>query len=221
MEIKKMFINHNKTKAPNREIKYIVIHDTGNKNKGANVEAHFKFFNEANRGASADFFVDDKIIGQFTDYKNEYAWHCGDGKGRNSITNANSVGIEICVNEDGDYKKAFNNAVELTRYLMKELNISINHVVRHFDASGKLCPASMADNNWAKWKEFKELLVNKKKYGITTASLLNVRIAPSTRYGKIVKQYPKNTKVEILEETDGWYKTKDGWINKGYVKVIK
>lgn len=96
---------------------------------------------------------------QVNDYKKYQTWHVGDGKGKYGITNSNSIGIEICVNVDGDYNKAFAKAVELTKYLMKELNISAERVVRHYDASRKKCPASM---NEEKWREFKGLLKNEK-----------------------------------------------------------
>ena len=42
---------------------------------------------------------------------------------------------------------------------MKELNISAECVVRHYDASRKNCPASMSGAAWAKWKEFKEKIM--------------------------------------------------------------
>jgi len=132
---------------------YIVIHDTGNKNKGADAKNHFDYFNGGNRGASADFFVDDKQIIRANDFRFYYTWHCGDGKGKYGITNENSIGIEICVNSDGDYKKAVENAILLTRQLMADLGISIKNVVRHYDASRKNCPASMNDKAWADFKE--------------------------------------------------------------------
>ena len=139
-------------------IKYIVIHDTGNKSNGANADAHFNYFNGGDRQSSADFFVDDTKILQINDYKKFYTYQCGDGNGKYGITNSNSIGIEICVNSDGDYTSAYNNAVELTKYLMKELNIPIERVVRHYDASRKNCPASMSGNNWKLWNDFKKLL---------------------------------------------------------------
>ena len=139
-------------------IKYIVIHDTGNKGKGANASSHFNYFNGGDRQSSADFFVDDKEILQINDYEKYYTYHCGDGKGKYGITNSNSIGIEICVNADGDYQKAYKNAIELTKYLMKELNIPITRVIRHFDASRKNCPASMSSNDWELWHNFKKLL---------------------------------------------------------------
>ncbi len=158
MNIEKKQIAYNR-KARTGTILYIVIHDTGNKSNGADADAHFNYFNGGNRNSSADFFVDDTKVLQVNDYMKYYTWQVGDGKGKYGITNQNSVGIEICVNADGDYDKAFSNTVELTKYLMKELNIPAERVVRHYDASRKNCPVSMADDEWAKWKEFKEKIM--------------------------------------------------------------
>lgn len=92
------------------------------------------------------------------DYIKNYAWHCGDGHGKYGITNGNSVGVEMCINRDGNYGRAFSNTQEIVKMLMDELKIDPDHVVRHYDASRKNCPASMSANGWAKWKEFKEKL---------------------------------------------------------------
>jgi N-acetylmuramoyl-L-alanine amidase len=158
MNIEKKLIKYNFSSRNGQKISYIVIHDTGNKNKGADAEAHYKYFSGGNRNASAHYFVDDKKVIQIIE-DNNASWHCGDGRGKFGITNQNSIGIEICVNVDGNYEKAFKNAIELTKELMKKYNIPTERVVRHYDASRKLCPASMSIGNWAKWSEFKKLLV--------------------------------------------------------------
>ena len=151
-------IKYNRSNRGGAPIRYIVVHDTGNPSRGANATAHYNYFNGGNRNASADFFVDDTQILQVNDYNKFYTWHCGDGKGKYGITNRNSVGIEICVNSDGNYDTAFCKAVELTKHLMKELNIPLECVVRHYDASRKNCPQSMSGNGWAQWYKFKEKL---------------------------------------------------------------
>jgi len=61
--------------------------------------------------------------------------------------------VEICVNADGDFEKALSHAVTLIRKLQAETGIE--NVVRHYDASRKICPAALAENNWEKWKELK------------------------------------------------------------------
>lgn len=162
IKIIKKLIDKNYSNRDNQEIKYIVIHDTGNINTGANAEAHYNYFNNNNLDRSAHYFIDDKEIIQIIEDKNR-AWHCGDGKGENGITNDNSIGIEICVNKDGDYNKALENAEELTAYLLNKYNLDITKVVRHFDASGKACPHSMLNNNWDKWQEFKIKVTEKQE----------------------------------------------------------
>lgn len=54
-----------------------------------------------------------------------------------------------------------NNCIELVKYLMKKYNIDINHIVRHYDASRKICPNWSADN-WARWWSFKDKIKNDK-----------------------------------------------------------
>lgn len=241
MNIVKKQIQYNFTNSRGRNIKYIVIHDTGNSSNGANAEAHYRYFNGGNRNASADFFVDDTNILQINDYKNQYSWAVGDGNGRNGITNANSVSIEICINSDGNYDKAVENAIELVKYLMSELNLSVDRVVRHHDASGKICPASMISNNWERWYNFKSKLTSSNSTiaantnstegtGYCTVDTLNVREGASTDYD-IQGELNMNEKVALLDKNNGWYKvryynapkekTMIGWASGTYLRVEK
>ena len=139
-------------------IKYIVIHDTGNTGAGADAKSHFQYFNGGNRGSSADIFVDDTSAWYVNDYTEYYSWHCGDGRGKYGITNQNSVGVEMCVNADGDYEAAMRNTAEVVRELMQALNIPQGRVVRHYDASRKNCPKSMMGDDWKLWNRFKQEL---------------------------------------------------------------
>ena len=154
MDIIKKLIKYNTSSRQGVDIKYIVIHDTGNTKKSANANNHYLYFNGGNRNASAHYFIDDKEIVQTVE--DEVAsWHCGDGKGKYDVTNSNSIGIEICVNSDGNYLMAVQNTIELTRQLMDKHNIPLDRVIRHFDASKKICPRSMSSNNWEGWRAFK------------------------------------------------------------------
>ena len=160
LPISKMLIKYNYSSRGGRKIEYIVVHDTGNSGKGADVDAHFNFFNGADRQSSADYFVDDHKIGKFVEDWN-YSWHCGDGKGRYGITNSNSIGVEICINSDGNYRQAVKNAAELVKYLMDKYNIPLSRVVRHYDASRKNCPAQIiSGRDGITWDKFKQLVSN-------------------------------------------------------------
>ena len=139
------------TRNANR-VKYIVLHYTGN--KGDTAKNNVDYFYNGNRGASAHYFVDDNSIWQSVEEYNS-AWSVGDGHGIHGITNRNSISIEMCCNSSGVItEKTESNALELVKYLMTKYNISISNVVRHYDASRKICP-NWSANNWNRWYNFK------------------------------------------------------------------
>ena len=218
MNIIKKQIAYNKS-IRNTAIKYIVIHDTGNKKKGADAMTHFSYFNGGNRGSSADFFVDDKSVVQVNDYTKFYTWAVGDGKGKYGITNANSVSIEICVNEDSVYNMAFLKAVELTKILMAELNIPIDRVVRHYDASRKNCPSSMSVNNWAYWQDFKNRLLEKEgDLSMSQYEELKKELDTIKAENKALKEVI-GTVYKTADEIPDYYKsTIQPMIDKGVIK---
>ena len=119
---------------------YITIHETGNFSKGADAAAHASYVKSdsaANDYVSWHYTVDDHAIVQHIP-DGETAYHAGDGK--DGPGNNTSIGIEICVNLDGDFEKAKENAASLVRLLMSEHGIDIDHVVQHNHWSGKDCP---------------------------------------------------------------------------------
>ena len=131
--------------------KYIVIHETANTSKGANADAHARLQANGNsRQASWHYQVDDKeIIQSFGD--DTQCWHAGNRK-----YNEQSIGVEICVNSDGDFKKAVDNAVKLTKHLMDKYNINANNVIQHNQASGKDCPRYLrSGDKGVSWSDFK------------------------------------------------------------------
>ena len=116
----------------------ICIHETGNKNKGANAAAHARLQANGNsRNASWHWSICDKeAVQSFThDYQ---CWAAGTGIGNNE-----AIHIEICVNSDGDYKKAVMNAVELCAKICKEEGLTEKDLVQHSYYSGKNCPEQM------------------------------------------------------------------------------
>ena len=148
-------INYNHSGRMGQKIKYLIVHDTGNARSGAGASAHQKYFGSGNKNASAHYLVDSKEIIQIVD-DSLASWHCGDGHGKKGITNQNSIGIELCINRDGKFCQTLQHAQILIRHLMKTHGIKKDQVLRHYDASGKICPRTMSDDNWSKWKEFKE-----------------------------------------------------------------
>ena len=140
-------------------IKYIVIHYTSN--DGDTDEANGNYFANTVVKASAHYFVDDDSITQSVP-DNYVAWSVGGKKYPNTkgakfygqCTNSNSISIEICddVRNGVVYpsEKTIHNVLELTRFLMQKYNVPVEHIIRHYDVTGKLCPAYWVDD--AKWK---------------------------------------------------------------------
>lgn len=144
-------------KFPNNTVEYIVIHDTGNTSPGADAYSHYLYFSSGDRDASAHYFVDDLSVIQIID-DSEGSWHSG-VRYKNyatPISNTNSIGIEMCINSDGDYDQAMRNTIDLAAYLLWNYDLSIDHLVRHYDCNGKICPMSMSANGWELWYRFKD-----------------------------------------------------------------
>lgn len=160
LPIQKMISKYNNSSRNGQTIRYLVFHYTGN--KGDTAENNARYFNGGDRGASAHYFVSDEQIYQVVE-DDRAAWSVGDGNGKYGITNSNSINIEMCCWTDGTVsEKTENNALELGKYLMKKHGIPIENVVRHYDASRKICP-NWSDNNWSRWIDFKNILVDKSK----------------------------------------------------------
>jgi N-acetylmuramoyl-L-alanine amidase len=128
---------------------YITVHETGNTSVGATALAHAKLQQNGNsRQASWHFTVDDGDTIYQSIPTNEIGYHAGDGSGDG---NRKSIGIEICVNSDGNFTKAKNNAAWLIDYLMDKYNIPIDRVVQHNHWSGKNCPEKIRKEGWEKF----------------------------------------------------------------------
>lgn len=155
LPIQRKISNYNYSSRNGNSIKYIVLHYTGN--KGDTAKNNVDYFYGGDRNASAHYFVDDNSIWQSVEESNS-AWAVGDGKGSYGITNQNSISIEMCCNSSGIIsEKTEINALELVKYLQSKYGISNSNVVRHYDASRKVCP-NWSDNNWSRWISFKNKL---------------------------------------------------------------
>ena len=202
-------------------IKFIVIHDTGNYKDTALANANY--FNSGDRQASAHYFVDDTSIYQVVE-ENQAAWHCGDGHGAYGISNHNSIGIEMCNSGGYTSNTTINNTLELVRSLMSKHGVSINNVVRHYDASRKDCPHNMSANNWAKWNDFKVRLTKGDNFDLiseTKNATLKSQIS-SLQYHMNVDYNAKlkHTDGNIYQETLDNLKSIGNIIKKGHKSHI-
>ena len=142
-----------------KDIEYIVIHYTSNKGDTAKNNIDY-FAREKNIKASANYFIDENEVWQSV-LDTDTAWHCGAKTYRHKFCrNANSLGIEICMNDkDGNIRlKSIANAIKLTKMLMQKYNISIDNVIRHYDVTGKDCPRPMVEDENL-WYSFKQSLL--------------------------------------------------------------
>ncbi len=261
---------HNTTTAAGRTIKYIVIHYTaGDSSKKGEAISTAEYFASTANQASADFIVDDETIVQYNpDLENRYCWHSGGsklstegGSLHGAAKNANSIGIEICsTNSTGEVppandktwsftEAAVAKAVELTRYLMEKYSIGADHVIRHYDITGKLCPGIIGWNeesgDESRWKAFQKAIASgttdtadATESGATesfqvkvSVSNLNIRTGPGTGFAKTGKYTGKGvfTIVETSEgmgSSAGWgllkaYQSgRDGWISLDHAKKV-
>ena len=176
-------------------IKYIVIHYVG---ATGGAEANCRYYASKYIGASAHYYVgfSGEIWQSVED--GDIAWHCGAKFYRHpECRNSNSIGIELCVRNKGSQAADSRDwyfedatvqaAIELTRELMEKYSIPVDHVIRHYDVTGKICPNPYVYNHTAHtWEAFKAAL---------TAT------AP--------KEYPQG----FIQAADGirwWYQFKDG-----------
>lgn len=154
--IKYEYIRINKFSRPgikNSGIKGLIMHYTAN--NGGTARNHKSYFNNLNGVyASAHLFVDDEEAICIIPL-NEVAYHANDIQKyvngqpyyplRSIIGNANysTIGIEMCLDRNGKItEKTFQNTVKAVKELIaKYPNITRNKIWRHYDVTGKNCPA--------------------------------------------------------------------------------
>lgn len=214
-------------------VQWLVIHYTaGAKTSDGAAEANCIYFGrEANLGASAHYFVCDGYTIWQSVSEGDTAWHAG-----NWAINQRSIGIEVCT--AGAFTDAeIERLAWLVQNLMAKYGIAADHVIRHYDANGKHCPAHYVDA--ARWKELHTRITTGKasapqpapskptpapsKPAVSnstegtgtgfggryrcTVNGLRVRTAPSLS-GTVVASYNKGQTVVL----DDWYKIADGWV---------
>ena len=159
--------NYGGTRAAS-EIKYLVIHYTGN--NGDSAVNNARYFQNNLVKSSAHYFVDDTTVYRSVpDLK--VAWavggtlysdvkQTGGGTMYGIITNRNSISIELCDSLcDSIYQaseKTIKNAIQLCRTLMAQYQIPLSRVYRHFDVTGKHCPRYFVEQS--AWQQFKTRL---------------------------------------------------------------
>ncbi len=239
MKINRDYISKKNINGTGNPCKYITIHETDNYNKGADAKCHAKAQHDGNfRDMSVHYYCGSDGIYQAAEHTCK-CWHVGrtyvSTPNNPDCTNNNSIGIEICVNSDGNYTVARQNAIDLVKYLIATTGIPADRVIRHYDAKGKHCPRKMLDTP-SLWTDFKnqikggavtqtpEVDTTWKAIGtaICTGNGVNYRPRPTLNCSPI-GQLGKGNRFEIDgQEKDGWVHIKvadtQAWISKTYVQ---
>lgn len=144
-------------------VRYIVMHYTAN--NGDTAKNNCDYYNRVGGlQASAHYFVDEYGVMQSV-LESNTAWHCGArAYWHPECRNANSIGIEMCSRKraDGSYyikPETVANAAALAKDIMQRYGIDTDHVLRHYDVTGKRCPMPWVDDP-AQWTAFKDMLTS-------------------------------------------------------------
>lgn len=142
-------------------VRYIVMHYTANNGDTAKNNCDY-YHRVGGLQASAHYFCDEHGAMQSV-RECDTAWHCGArAYWHPECRNANSIGIEMCSRKraDGSYyikPETVANAAALAKDIMQRYGIDTEHVVRHYDVTGKRCPMPWVDDP-AQWVAFKDML---------------------------------------------------------------
>lgn len=138
------------TRGRTRAIDHIVEHYSGTLASARNNATYFA--RNERQGSNAHFFVDDisKEIYQSV-AEGDTAWHAGDWD-----MNRRSIGIEIISAGEVFYEAEIAKAAWLTRRLQEKYGIPDANVIRHYDVTGKRCPAPCIEAGW--WSRLKARL---------------------------------------------------------------
>ena len=124
---------HGRTGMPLEAVRDIVIHYTGN--PGTSAIQNREFFNKPDTGVCSHFLVglDGEVIQCIPLYERSQA---------SNNRNKDTISIEVChPDSTGQFTDATTEAlVRLTAWLIKENDLEISNVIRHYDITGKECP---------------------------------------------------------------------------------
>ena len=142
-------------------VRYIVLHYTANNGDTAKNNCDY-YHRVGGLQASAHYFCDEHGVMQSV-REGDTAWHCGArAYWHPECRNGNSIGIEMCSRKraDGSYyikPETVANAATLAKDIMQRYGIDTDHVLRHYDVTGKRCPMPWVDDP-AQWTAFLAML---------------------------------------------------------------
>lgn len=184
------FAERYKTKYHSRRthnVSWIVVHYTGT---AASALANARCIErELKSPRSTHYFVDGEEVLAVVP-ENRAAWHVGgpdtpdtppEKRKKLPVFNGNAIGVDVCEDklvydrahrsaEDRDWffsEETEATAAELIASIMRRYSIPLDHVVRHYDVTGKLCPrpfvgddinTAYKESGNARWRQFLALV---------------------------------------------------------------
>lgn len=161
-------------------IAWIVVHYTGT---AASALANARCLEKVlEKPRSTHYFVDgEEVLAVVREER--AAWHIGspDSSKKLNVFNGNAIGVDLCEDklvydkahrsaEDKDWffsEETEATAAELIADIMRRHSIPLDHVVRHYDVTGKLCPrpfvgddinTAYKESGNARWRQFLALV---------------------------------------------------------------
>lgn len=199
-----------------RDVKYVVIHYTGNSSDTAKANANY--FSGGSRSASAHYFVDANSCYQSVALNNA-AWAVGGTSvyKHADCRNKNSISIEMCCS--GNYtvsEQTISNTAYLCAELCKYIGITADtvdtFVLRHYDVWDKQCPAQWATNNSEGWIAFKEKVkaVLRNKEGLTMEQYNELKNLIEKQAAAISALQAENKELKAVVQSTMVYDYNDG-----------
>ena len=135
------------TRGRSHVIDRIVVHFTATLASARNNATYFS--RNEGQGASAHYFIDDITPEIYQSVaEGDTAWHAG-----NWLMNCRAVGIEVVSAGEDFSATEIQKLAWLVKRLMAKYGIGASGVIRHYDVTGKLCPAPyVAASKWAALK---------------------------------------------------------------------
>ena len=125
----------------------IVIHYVGN--PGTTAQANRDFFDSDASNVSSHYVIglDGEII---------QCLPLDERSAASNNRNPDTISIEVChPDSTGKFNDdTYRSLVKLTAWLCDEAGLSSDHVIRHYDVTGKICPKYFVDHEEA-WEQFK------------------------------------------------------------------
>lgn len=136
----------------NNKIAWIIVHYTGDKSSQGRAKKTADAMQTWKRTVSTHYLVGDDAIYQCVEDRNA-AWHCPYEKtNKCAACNGVAIGVDLVEHKrstktgsvkDRDWyftEKVINDGAQLVAMLADKYSIPMDHIVRHYDVTGKWCP---------------------------------------------------------------------------------